>query len=576
MMKIKKIILYYKALYKKELFKRLEYKFKNIIGYFHVRNKISKVPLNLKLNDINLNIKGNELKEKYIDNDVIKIFNEYSSYKEIKSKLNTESVFWRKIDLKKYKDIKIIWEYNRLQFLVPIAIKYKKTNNKKYKEYIENIIDYWEKNNKYEYSVNWNNNLEVAIRAINISLTLMILSEDKLNKKYTELLYLHAKYISNEIDYSDCCIPNNHVIGEATALLLLSRIIDIKKSNKWYKKSSLILSKYLTIIDEDGLSKENSFTYQWFVTKMYILSLCFINNKELFNKINNTINKSLNVLNFIYTDNNTYLNYGDNDDGYLYSIYEEYNLINDIKEYYDLFINNKINDETLILNKILNKFNGNKINNNIEKKSKKYFYNKKIFIYNSNNNLVFLNAKNIEGHAHNDSLSINLIINNKNIIMDSGTYSYNLNTKERSYFRGRESHSTIQLNNSNAIEIGTFRWINKIESYIDKVTETKDYIKVIGVIENIASREIRIYKNINKIEIIDKINEDKLITNWIVSNNSTMNKDIINIENIKIKFNKIDILKEEKTMISKSYLVKEDAKKYIVESNKELETLIEW
>lgn len=575
-MKIKKYVLYYKALYKRELFKKIEYKFKDIIGYFYIRNKVNKIPSNLKLNNISLNIKSDELKEKYADNDTIKTFNEYSSYKEMITKLTTENVFWRKINLKKYNDIKIIWEYNRLQFLVPIAIKYKKTNNKKYKEYIEDIIDYWKKNNKYEYSVNWNNNLEVAIRAINISLTLMILSDNELNKKYTELLYLHAKYISNEIDYSDCCIPNNHVIGEATALLLLSRIIDIKKSNKWYKKSSLILSKYLTIIDEDGLSKENSFTYQWFVTKMYILSLCFINDKELFNKINNTINKSLNVLNFIYTDNNTYLNYGDNDDGYLYSIYEEYNLINDIKEYYDLFINNKINDETLILNKILNKFNGNKINNNIEKKSKKYFYNKKIFIYNSNNNLVFFNAKNIEGHAHNDSLAINLIINNKNIIMDSGTYSYNLNAKERSYFRGRESHSTIQLNNPNAIEIGTFRWINKIESYIDKVIETKDYIKVIGVIENIASREIRIYKNINKIEIIDKINEDKLITNWIVSNNSTMSKDIINIENIKIKFNKTDILKEEKTMISKSYLVKEDAKKYIVESNKELETLIEW
>lgn len=575
-MKIKKYVLYYKALYKRELFKKIEYKFKDIIGYFHIRNKVNKIPSNLKINNISLNIKSDELKEKYADNDTIKTFNEYSSYKEMITKLTTENVFWRKINLKKYNDIKIIWEYNRLQFLVPIAIKYKKTNNKKYKEYIENIIDYWKKNNKYEYSVNWNNNLEVAIRAINISLTLMILSDDELNKKYTELLYLHAKYISNEIDYSDCCIPNNHVIGEATALLLLSKIINTKKSNKWYKKASIILSKYLTIIDGYGLSKENSFTYQWFVTKMYILSLCFINDKELFDKINNTINKSLNVLNFIYTDNNTYLNYGDNDDGYLYSIYEEYNLINDIKEYYDLFINNEINDETLIFNKILNKFNGNKINNNIEKKSKEYFYNKKIFIYNSNNNLVFFNAKNIEGHAHNDSLSINLIINNKNIVMDSGTYSYNLNAKERSYFRGRESHSTIQLNNSNAIEIGTFRWINKIESYIDKVIETKEYIKVIGVIENIASREIRIYKNINKIEIIDKINEDKLITNWIISNNSTMSKNIINIENVKIKFNKIDTLKEEKTMISKSYLVKEDAKKYIVESNKELETIIEW
>ena len=62
-MKIKKYVLYYKALYKKELLKKIEYKFKNIIGYFYIRNKVNKIPSNLKLNDINLNIKGNELKE---------------------------------------------------------------------------------------------------------------------------------------------------------------------------------------------------------------------------------------------------------------------------------------------------------------------------------------------------------------------------------------------------------------------------------------------------------------------------------------------------------------------------------
>lgn len=576
---LRKIKLYFRALYKGELLKKIEYKLKDLIGYFYIRNKLEKQRTNLKLKDISLNIDSNNFMISSDNNDEkIKIFNEYNSYVDVKNKLNADKIFWRSAKLSKYSDVKIVWEYNRLQFLIPTAIKYIKTKQIDYKNNIIEIIDKWEKCNEYEYSINWNSNLEVAIRSISISLTLMILDDENLNKRYTHLLYLHAKHIYNEIDYSICCIPNNHVIGEATALLLLSKIIDTKENKKWYQKSIKILEKKLNIIDEDGVSKENSFSYQWFVTKMYILSLCFITDKNLFNLINNKIIKSLNILKYIYIDENTYLNYGDNDDGYLYSIYMKYNIIRDIKEYYKLFYKNEISNETSLYTTLLKKFNPNNQIIIANEKDNNYIATKKIFIYKNNNNLLFFNAKNIEGHAHNDSLSINLIIDGKEILLDSGTFSYNLSKEERSYYRNRGSHTTIQLDRKNAIAIGTFRWINNAECYIDQVEENNDYIKVIGVLKNICSREIKIYRNKNLIEISDYvyIDSEQLISNFIMPYDSNINDGNINVYNVKLSFNKIKKIEDDNVKISKKYFVQDNAKRYKVFSQNKLMTTIKW
>lgn len=577
--KIKKIKLYFCALYRGELLKKIEYKLKDLIGYFYIRNKKEKQSKKFKLKDISLNIdSSNFMTSSENDDEKIKIFNENNSYEDIKNKLNTDKIFWRSAKLSKYRDVKIIWEYNRLQFLIPTAIKYLKTKKIYYKNNIIEIIDKWEKCNEYEYSINWNSNLEVAIRSISISLTLMMLDDENLNKRYAHLLYLHAKHLYNEIGYSICCIPNNHVIGEATALLLLSKIIDTKENKKWYQRSVKILEKKLNIIDEDGVSKENSFSYQWFVTKMYILSLCFITDKDLFNLINNKIIKSLNILNYIYIDENTYLNYGDNDDGYLYSIYMKYNIVRDIKEYYKLFYKNEICDEASLYIILLKKFNSSNQIIEAKERNDNYIATKKIFIYRSNNNLLFFNAKNIEGHAHNDSLSINLIIDGKEILLDSGTFSYNLSKEERSYYRSRDAHTTIQLDRKNAIAIGTFRWINNDECYIDQVEDNNDYIEVVGILKNICSREIKIYKSKNLIEISDYVYNDNeyLIDNFIMPFNSNINDGNINVYNTKLSFNQIEKIEDDNVKISKKYFVQDDAKQYKVFSQRKLITTIKW
>lgn len=572
--KIKKIYLYFKACHRGEILKKLEYKIKDKLGYFYIRNKSHNKKNNVSMMDIKINIP--EFK-KEINENKYDIFGNEICEDDIIKFLETDKKFWRKVKLNQYEDVKIVWEYNRLQFLLPIAMNYVMTKNDEDKNKIIEILDFWKEKNIYEYTVNWNSNLEVAIRAINIALTLVIMQSEDLNKKYSKLLYLHAKHIYSEMNFSNICIPNNHVIGEATALLMLSRILDVKEKKKWENRATNILRKYIDIIDEDGISKENSFSYQYFVTKMYILNLCFVEDKKLFEKFSHKVVKSLKFLKWTIINQEQIFNYGDNDNGFVYSIYRKFNIAKDIQEYYNLFLNNEINQETELYKQIFNKFNSkNKLQKEKKDEEKDFILTKNIFIYKWNDNILFFNAKNIDGHAHNDSLAINLVKNAEEVLLDAGTYSYNKSKEERKIFRGREAHNTIQLED-NAEQIGSFRWINKNRSYISFFKEDEDKIEIEGVIEKLASRRIIIDKKKNEIKIFDKnLNKNVISTNWIMDNESFIEKNVIKSNNTNVYFDENVRIEQKDIYISKQYLTKIKAKLYCIEnnSNNKIETTI--
>lgn len=510
---LNKIILYCRALHRGELLKRIEYKLKDIFKYFYIRNFFTNKDVECVFRNIEIDIPNLN----YEKHDYYYVFNKKINYNDIKQNLLYSNNFWRKENLSYYDDVKIVWENNRMQFLLPIAMKYKTTKNPYYKELIMDTLDFWEEKNKFEYGINWTNNLEVAVRAINIALCLIILQDKKLNEKYSSLLYLHALYIYNEINYSKYCIPNNHLIGEATALLFLSNVLNTKKQTKWQKRAIKIIKENIDIIDEDGLSKENSFSYQFFVTKMYILALSFIDDEESFRVINKKILKSLEFLKLIIINEKKILNYGDNDDAYLFSVYEDYNLARDIIIYYNFFFKREFVEETKIIKELLNSFK-KKIVYGIYK-NKDYFFNKSIFVYKWGNNLLFFNAKNIEGHAHNDSLSLNLIVDGREVLVDSGTYSYNISKKKRDYYTSRQAHNTILFEANNAKRVGTFRWYNLYNSFLKDINVTENIIAIKGIIENVCERKIIINKMKKEIKIYDKsLTKNFLIKdNWIVN-----------------------------------------------------------
>jgi len=306
---------------------------------------------------------------------------------------------------------------------------------------------------------------------------------------------------------------------------------------------------------------------------MYILALCFIED-DFFDKLNEKILKSLNLLKYAIVNEEEILNYGDNDDGFLFSLQMNYNIAKDIKGYYNFFFKNENNLETEIYSEIFEIFNKkNKIKNGIENQNS-YLLTKNLFIYNDNNIVLFFNAKNIEGHAHNDSLAINLIIDGQPILLDSGTYSYNISKEKRNYYRSREAHTTIQFNDENAIGIGSFRWINQNKSYISNFDIKDEKIIIEGILENIATRKICFNKD--EIEINDQyFKKSEIETNWIINNNARQSKNIIELDNCTILFKDIIDIKQKGVLVSKKYLDTNTAILYKVKTtDNSLETKI--
>ena len=268
---IRKIFLYLRVIHRGELLKKIEYKFKDKIKYFNNRTN-KDLLLNEKYNIKNkkINIEFNERKKEDFE---YYIFGKKNNYDDLIFGIReTKYEYWRSVKINKYSDIKKKWELNRLQFLLPLSKEYIISKDNETKKKILEIIKEWDCNNNYEYSINWNSNLEVAIRTISLYITMLILND----YSYKQILFYHGLHLYNEIGYSEKCIPNNHVIGEAVALLMLSSVFDNNLSRNWYKRSVKILKKYTKSFDKYGISNENSFSYQFFVTKMYILSLCFV------------------------------------------------------------------------------------------------------------------------------------------------------------------------------------------------------------------------------------------------------------------------------------------------------------
>lgn len=566
---LNKIKLYLKVCNEGEIFKRLEYKLKDITGYFYIRNKLMKVEHQYEIKLPVLQINKNEYKSE----DKYYVYDKCINYSHIKEQLSFSDEFWRKYNISKYDDVKKVWEINRLQFLLPMALKYNNTKNEMYKDLIVDTLDYWIAKNKFEYSINWSNNLEVAVRSISLVMSLAILNDSELNKKYSQLIYLHAKYLYNEIDYSRSCIPNNHLIGEAVSLLILSNLLTTSERKKWNKKAVSILKKYKDIISDEGVSKENSFSYQFFVTKMYILALSFIEDKELFESINEKIIKSLEFLKYTIINESKVINYGDSDDAYYFSIEDKYNLSKDITRYYNYFFKHEMDEETQIVDELLKRSNKT-IEHGVENDNK-YFINKNIFIYKWNNNILFFNAKKIEGHAHNDSLGIVLVVNGEEILLDSGTYSYNMDIEKRKYYISREAHNTVLFEKVNVNHVGSFRWNNIFDSHITKVIQEDNNIEIEGIIEGICKRKVIIDKEVNVIDIYDTslCEECSIRANWIVKN-SKLKNDNIYTDEIVIKCEDCKFY-DNKVCFSVKYMMEEEVNAFKTEDSKKINTRIE-
>lgn len=169
-----------------------------------------------------------------------------------------------------------------------------------------------------------------------------------------------------------------------------------------------------------------------------------------------------------------------------------------------------------MLNKSNNKLKFKKvrkylINTNLDNLESISYPNSGIYIYKTKGfylaiNVMPLGQKGKGGHKHNDTLSYELMIDNKELFLDPGTYLYTSNSKYRNKFRSINSHNVPIIN---GLEENDFKGLFglKQESIVSLNEFSNNYIKLTLKYKNIIiQREFNI-KN-NELIIEDSSNKE--------------------------------------------------------------------
>ena len=390
-----------------------------------------------------------------------------------------ENKFYKNIktvDLTNSADVKVPWELSRFQHIPILSQAYLLTNNLKYPLEFKNQIEDWIKKNPVEMSVNWACTMDVAIRACNWVIGCYFFKNcPKIGKefwnKFNKLLYLHGKYIFINLEKADQ-YNGNHYLSDIAGLIWLGLYFknfkydkeDAKNNPKiWLDFGLKEFEKEMkNQINPDGTDYEASTAYHCLVTELFLFTsiLCSKNNitfsKEYRDKLEKMIEFIMNI-----TKPNGYIPLlGDMDSGrfiilsdyggsrdkkdfrYLIALGGEYFNRNDFKFYSS---NNDLTSFWCFENIPKIKIKEKPL---INLKSKAYRNSGYYILRNDNIYIIIKCGPNgingNSGHTHNDQLSFELNVSDKDFIIDPGTYVYTANYKLRNLFRNTSMHNTLQ------------------------------------------------------------------------------------------------------------------------------------
>ena len=198
---------------------------------------------------------------------------------------------WTDIDIRSPAcpgDVKRTWELNRTQFFVTLARAYVFTGDGRYALELATQMRSWLGQNPSEIGVNWYSNLECALRSISWLFALeMTLQWDGWDPDLFAEIVLslidHQDHIYKDLIYSQNCMINNHLIGDAMGLAMLSFYLpELEHSSRYQRRAlNILFREGPRQILEDGAGCENAMSYHRFVFYMYVLVGLFLEKNDV-------------------------------------------------------------------------------------------------------------------------------------------------------------------------------------------------------------------------------------------------------------------------------------------------------
>ena len=174
-------------------------------------------------------------------------------------------------DARRYGDVKYVWELNRLQHLVTLALAARLSERAELVTEIALQLRRWRAANPVLEGVNWKSPLELGMRLLSWSQLLFLLPDERELREsgLDELIFQHQEVVRRF--YSRHSSANNHLIGEMVGLYVSSTLWETPESARWRAAAKERLVEAMTKqVGDDGVSLELSTEYHLFVTELFL------------------------------------------------------------------------------------------------------------------------------------------------------------------------------------------------------------------------------------------------------------------------------------------------------------------
>lgn len=436
-------------------------------------------------------------------------------------------------------EVKYVYELSRLYHLPMMAAKaVANASEQDAKKCFDQVME-WSSQNPFLGTIAWKSGNVVGIRSVNLIIAIILLSYfphiiELYEERLSTLIEYHYKYLVSHLSlYSS---KGNHHIGELAGLITICANYSFDKSEtKLRRYVNELDGEILRLIHRDGFNKEQATRYQASYFNLFVVSWLFAQKRgyDISKNAKEILKAMCKLLSEWRISEGNYFHVGDNDSAEMiypygdkdYNIYDS--ILNDGVVLFDLDKHDV--DHFDMRNYLLLGETGKKKfektgvkedNYNICKLYKDSGY---FAVRNDQMALLFdvgpIGLLPTMAHGHSDILSFSLYVNQKPIIIDTGSYQYNIHYKKyRDYFHGVHSHNTISVDGLDQAKIGAgMFWMTnpKVEIIDYDVTGDCPYCRAShdGFVRDnlrvIHSRKVECVKKERKVIVTDSLSGGK-------------------------------------------------------------------
>jgi len=385
-------------------------------------------------------------------------------------------------------DVKIVWELNRHQWLVPLGQAYRLSGEERFAAAAARYLGGWFRANPTGRGINWASSLEVALRLMSWCWAMVLLRGSRAwSPSFVEGLRgemtAHANHVARYMSHHFS--PNTHLTGEAMGLLYAGVFLPGKPmAGRWRRLASRILIQQIQRqILPDGVYFERATWYQRYTVETYLqfLVLAARNGIDVPAEVTERLLRSLEFLLTIRSPDGRLPEIGDGDGGFLLPLSRREP--DDVRGLFSTaaallhradfaWAAAKAAPETLWLlgPRGVESFDALRPARPAASPSEMYVEGGFAVMrdsWNPDAHQMILDTGPIgcsatAGHGHADLLSIQCSIFGERFLVDPGTYTYTADPEWRNHFRSTAAHSALLVDGrGQASPAGPFSWTTR-------------------------------------------------------------------------------------------------------------------